>query len=126
MYPAPVAATCEILTLPVPVFVSVKACDAELPTSRLPKLKLLVLVESKKVCAGVEFVVPVPETPTEICPPPLWPGVITMLPLNVAAASGLNTTWKDTLLRGARDMGKAGTITINSGRLLVTFWIAVA
>ena len=102
------------------MFVSVKACDAELPTSKLPKLKLLALAESKKVCAGLEFVVPVPETPTEICPPPLWPGVIMMLPLKVAAASGLNTTWKDALLRGARNMGIAGTSTINSGRLLVT------
>jgi hypothetical protein len=119
--PAPVAATCETLTLPVPALVSVKACDAELPTSKLPKFKLLELVESKKVCDGLELVgMPTPETPTEIGPPPLWPGVITMLPLNVAATSGLNTTWKDTLLRAARDMGIAGTITINSGRLLVT------
>lgn len=91
--PAPVAATCETLTLPVPVFVSVKACDAELPTSKLPKFKLVELVESKKVCDGLELVgMPTPETPTEIGPPPLWPGVITMAPLNVVAASGLNTT----------------------------------
>jgi hypothetical protein len=45
--PVPVADTCEMLTLPVPVLVSVIACDAELPTSVLPKLKLLTLEESK-------------------------------------------------------------------------------
>jgi hypothetical protein len=45
--PAPVAATCKMLTLPVPEFVSVMACDAELPTSVFPKLRLLVLEESK-------------------------------------------------------------------------------
>jgi hypothetical protein len=45
--PVPVAATCEILTLPVPVFVTVMACDAELPTKVLPKLKLVTLVESR-------------------------------------------------------------------------------
>jgi hypothetical protein len=45
--PAPVAATCEMLTLPVPVFVNVKACDVELPTLVFPKLKLLALEESK-------------------------------------------------------------------------------
>jgi len=45
--PAPVAATCEMLTLAVPVFVIVKACDAELPTSVFPKFKLVTLVESR-------------------------------------------------------------------------------
>jgi len=45
--PVPVAATWEMLTLPVPVFVIVTACDAELPTRVLPKLRLLALEESK-------------------------------------------------------------------------------
>ena len=82
MKPAPVAATCETLTLPVPVFVNVKGCEVELPTSRLPKFKLDALVESKKVCDGLEFDgVPIPEALIEIGEPPLWPGVITMLPL---------------------------------------------
>lgn len=45
--PAPVAATCEMLTLAVPVLVKVMACEAELPTNVLPKLKLLALVESR-------------------------------------------------------------------------------
>jgi len=35
------------VTLPVPVFVNAKACDAELPTNAFPKLKLLALDESR-------------------------------------------------------------------------------
>jgi len=49
-----------------------------------------------------------------------------MLPLNVSAASGLNTTWKDTLLRAPMDKGIAEETTMNSGRLLVICWIEVA
>ena len=124
--PTPAAATWEMLTLPVPVLVNVMACDAELPTNMLPKFKLLALVESKYdcVCAGVAGV-PVPEALIEIVPPPLWPGLITMLPLNVSAASGLNTTWNDALLRGPMEIGIAGEITTNSGRLLVICWMEV-
>ena len=124
--PTPAAATWEMLTLPVPVLVNVMACDAELPTNMLPKLKLLALVESRYdcVCVGVAGV-PVPEALIEIVPPPLWPGLITMLPLNVSAASGLNTTWNDTLLRGPMEMGIAAEITMNSGRLLLTCWMEV-
>jgi len=48
-----------------------------------------------------------------------------MLPLNVSAASGLNTTWKDVLLRGLKKMGIVLALTTNSGRLLVTCWIVV-
>jgi hypothetical protein len=36
-----------MLTLPVPVFVNVKACEVELPTKIFPKLRLLALGESK-------------------------------------------------------------------------------
>jgi hypothetical protein len=61
--PAPIAATCEMVTLPVPVFVSVTACDTELPTRALPKFRLLTLEESKYDCVGVGDV-PVPETET--------------------------------------------------------------
>ena len=61
MNPVPVAVTCEILTLPVPVFVKVMACDAELPTTVLPKLRLLTLEESKYDWVDVADV-PVPET----------------------------------------------------------------
>jgi hypothetical protein len=68
---------------------------------------------------------PVPEALIEIEPPPLWPGLITMLPLNVRAASGLNTTWNDALLRGPMEIGIAAEITMNSGRLLVTCWMEV-
>ena len=45
--PVPAAATCEILTLPVPVFVSENAFDAGLPTRVLPKVRPLTLGESK-------------------------------------------------------------------------------
>jgi len=90
--PTPVAATCETLTLPVPVFVRVKGCEVALPTSRLPKLRLDVLADSKEVCVGLELEgKPLPETGIEICPPPLWPVVITMLPVNVVAALGVKT-----------------------------------
>jgi hypothetical protein len=53
--------TCEILTLPVPVFLRVKAWDTELPTRVLPKLRLLTLEESKYDWVDVDDV-PVPET----------------------------------------------------------------
>ena len=66
-----------------------------------------------------------PETLIEIGVPPLRPGSTTMLPLNVSAASGLNTTWKDVLLRGLKKMGIVLALTTNSGRLLVTCWIVV-
>jgi hypothetical protein len=59
--PPPMEVTCEILTLPVPVFLSVKACDTELPTRILPKFRLLTLEESKYDWVAVEDV-PVPET----------------------------------------------------------------
>jgi len=122
--PAPAAATCDMLTLPVPVFVSAKVCDTEFPTNVLPKLKLLALVESKYDCVGAADV-PVPEALIAIGLPPLWPGLMTMLPLNVSAASGLNTTWNDALLRGPMEIGIAGEITTNSGRLLVICWMEV-
>jgi hypothetical protein len=51
------------LTLAVPVFVSVIACEAELPTNVLPKLRLLALEESKyDFDGGAAGDVPVPET----------------------------------------------------------------
>ena len=45
--PAPLEATCEMFTLPVPVFVTVTAWDAEAPNRALPKFKLVALVESR-------------------------------------------------------------------------------
>jgi len=69
--------------------------------------------------------VPIPEALIEIGLPPLWPGLMTTVPLNVSAASGLNTTWNDALLRGPIEKGIAGEMTINSGRLLVICWMEV-
>jgi hypothetical protein len=45
--PAPVIATCEVLTLAVPVFVKESAIEAEVPTKVLPKFRELALAESK-------------------------------------------------------------------------------
>jgi len=94
--PVPVAATCEILTLPVPVFLIAMACDAELPTRVLPKLRLLTLEESKYDWVDVDDV-PVPET--EIVPNSLSCLLVPtrMLPLYVTAAFGLNATVIDVL-----------------------------
>lgn len=63
--PAPLTAACEMVTLPVPLFVSVIVCVALLPTSALPKLRLLVLAESRYVCAGGAGDTPVPVTAVE-------------------------------------------------------------
>lgn len=91
MNPVPAAATCEILTLPVPVFFKVTACDAELPTGILPKLRLLTLEESKYDWVDVDDV-PVPDT--EIVA--IWLSCLlvptTMLPLYGSAAFGMNAT----------------------------------
>lgn len=60
-------------------------------------------------------------------PPPFMRLALkTMVPLNVAAASGWNTTWKDALPWGPSVMGSAGPMTINSGRLLETCRIETA
>ena len=45
--PVPVMAACEMVTLPVPLFVSDIVCEAVLPTRALPKLRLLVLAERR-------------------------------------------------------------------------------
>jgi hypothetical protein len=45
--PVPEMLSDETLTAPVPVFVSVTVCEAELPTSVFAKLRLLVLLDSK-------------------------------------------------------------------------------
>src|SRR5208283_1459856 len=63
--PAPLMAACEMVTLPVPLFVTVIVCEALLPTRALPKLRLLVLAESRYVCAGGAGDTPVPVTATE-------------------------------------------------------------
>ncbi len=96
--PAPVMATCEMLTLAVPVFVSATPLEAEVPTRILPKFRLLVLAESKYDGEEVDDAgVPVPDTEIVWAPPPLRPVLRTMLPLKVSAASGWNITWKDAL-----------------------------
>ena len=88
--PAPVAATCEIVTLPVPAFFNVKACDAELPTNAFPKLRLLALEESREDCVG--GFVPVPETEIVPVPPHIMFVLTTICPLYATAASGRNVT----------------------------------
>ena len=63
--PAPLMEACEMVTLPVPLFITVIVCEALLPTSALPKLRLLALAESRYVCAGAGEV-PVPVTAMEL------------------------------------------------------------
>jgi hypothetical protein len=81
------------VTLPVPVFVTVKACDVELPTNAFPKLRLLALEESKKDCVGrgAGFV-PVPVRDIVTVPPQIMFVLTTICPLNATAASGRNVT----------------------------------
>jgi hypothetical protein len=93
--PAPVMAACERLTLAVPVFVSTRACDPELPTRVFPKFRLLALVDSKydgdeldDVEDADGAVVPVPETDIDCVPPFVRLELKTMLPVKVLAASG--------------------------------------
>lgn len=63
--PVPEMVADVTVTAPVPAFVSVTVCEAELPTSVFAKPRLLALLESKYVEAGVaDF--PVPLTGTEI------------------------------------------------------------
>jgi hypothetical protein len=102
--PAPVMAACERLTLAVPVFVSTRAWDPELPTRVLPNFRLLALADSKYDGDELDDVeeaggagVPVPETDIDCVPPFVRLVLKTMLPVKVLAASGWNTTWKDAL-----------------------------
>ena len=82
-----------MVTLPVPVLVSVMACDAALPTRVLPKFRLLALGESKYDCVGSGAGdVPVPETLIIPELPHFRPAFTTMLPLYVSAAAGRNAT----------------------------------
>lgn len=62
--PVPVMAAWDMVTLPVPLFVSVSVCDMVLPTMALPKLTLLVLAERRYVCVGAGAR-PVPVTATD-------------------------------------------------------------
>ena len=67
--PAPVTATCEMLTLLLPVFVSTIDCEPLAPTRRLPRFREFALAESKYVGAGgggfCAEVKPVPDTATD-------------------------------------------------------------
>ncbi len=56
---------CEMVTEPVPLFVSDKDCEEEDPTKALAKVRLPVLPESRYVRLGVD-VLPVPFTGAEI------------------------------------------------------------
>ena len=69
--PVPLMAAGEMVTLPVPLFVSVMVCETALPTRALPKLRLLVLAERRYVCEGAAAC-PVPVTTmesVEVSPP---------------------------------------------------------
>src|SRR5208337_3089233 len=122
--PAPLMAACAMVTLPVPLFVTVIVCVALLPTRALPKLRLLVLTESRYVCVGAGAT-PVPVT-VMVCVAVSPSGrmkPITILPLKLCAAFGWKTTCKDTRPPPLSVMGSAGLETINSARLLDTCMI---
>lgn len=79
--PVPDTVADETVTAPVPVFVSVTASEAELPTSVFAKLRLLTLLDSKYVGAGAAaFPVPLTGTETVVSPSPYFM-VTAMLPL---------------------------------------------
>ncbi len=113
-----------MVTLPAPLFVTVTVCVALLPTRASPKLRLLVLAESRYVCVGAGAT-PVPVT-VMVCvavSPSCWMELTTITPLKLSTAFGSNTTWNDALPRALSVRGRAGPVTINSERLLDTLVI---
>lgn len=119
--PAPVALTCESVTFPVPLFVRAMACDAALPTSRLPKATLPALGDNKYVTGGaVDAAIPVPDTDTTAAVEarlPL-PMPIAMLAATLTAEVGTKTTWNETLRCPPSESGSAGPATTNCELLL--------
>ena len=94
--PAPDTATCETLTLLLPVFVSTTVCEPLPPTSTLPRFKEVALAESRQDVAGeegacVEFT-PVPDTVTDCVPRMFRLKETVMFPEIVPVAVGWNTT----------------------------------
>ena len=86
--PAPETLICETVTLELPVSLSVTVCVLLVPTNTLPKLKLVGLVESRKV--GTK---PVP--PRAIVSGELVALLTTeTLPVTLPAAVGANVTFR--------------------------------
>jgi hypothetical protein len=94
--PAPVTATCERLTLLLPVLVSTTDCELLAPKSTLPKFSEVALVESKYVGAGGggawRVARPVPDTATDFTHRKYRLKETLMLPEKVPTVVGLNTT----------------------------------
>lgn len=130
--PVPLALICEMLRSAVPVFVTTTDCDALLPTSTLPSASDAELSEIAGASVAVEVVVvevevvvvvvgtvvdvvatPVPETGTVFRPPDVRLSEKLMLPENVPAPFGPNTTRNDAPWPGATVAGKAGPETAN-------------
>lgn len=126
--PVPLALACEMLRSAVPVFVSTTDCDALLPTSTLPSARDAELSEiaGASVVVGVVVVevevvgtvvgaapTPVPETGIIFTPPDVRLSEKLMLPENVPAPFGPNTTRNDAPWPGATVAGKAGPETAN-------------
>lgn len=106
--PAPDTVTCEIVTLLFPVLLREIDCEPlALPTSTFPKLKLVTLGESRKVCA-----VPLPDNAMVV-------GefvallVTVMLPVMLPATVGEKPAVSDALCPAARVNGTVIPLTVN-------------
>jgi hypothetical protein len=108
--PVPEALAAEIVTLAVPVFVSVTGTDPLLPSIRLPKLMLAGFAESAPC-------VPVPVKATEGSDPLL---TIEMLPESTPVAVGENTAVKFVDWPAFSVTGVAIPVTLNPVPLAVT------
>src|SRR5437879_8922588 len=88
--PAPVTFTCEMVTAVLPEFIRATVCAVlGLPTNTFPKLKLLVLVESRYVWIGGAWgAMPVPDSGTVITPPDVRLSAKDRFPEKLFAESG--------------------------------------
>jgi hypothetical protein len=121
--PAPVTFTCETVTVLFPEFVRTTVCaPLALPTITFPKLKLLVLVESRYVWVGEgRGAMPVPATETVLIVPAVARNE--RLPEKLLVESGMKTAWKDAVSPFLKVKGRDGPVKMNSGKLLEVCWI---
>jgi hypothetical protein len=111
--PEPLAATCEIVTLPLPVLVTVSERVCLLPTATLPKLRL------------VGFEVSVPETAAPVPESGMFNvgfdafEVTATLPLTAPAAVGANETLKVALCPEVSVTGAVIPVRLNPAPLVI-------
>jgi hypothetical protein len=106
--PAPVTVACEIVRLAPPVFCKVSVCVALLPTTTVPKLKLLGLVDNTPVT------IPVPASGTfRTLPVPVL--VSARLTVTLPSACGWKTILKLVLCPAASVVGKLNPLIVKFG-----------